>query len=320
MKKQFTVISLLLALFTACTPEANTNQTTEQPTVTNIQVGTESHVETSKVEPTSMLERSPTTTAILAADAWMTMPIVPEGISQSMVNIYQRGLARGRDPDRFSKFGDCQSVPSLFLGIFDSGDYELGEEYDYLQPTIDHFSGLWNRVSFAVKGGLNVAAVQTLYYTDPKHCLTTESPMVCEIRVNNPSIVLISFETWWADKPVSILDDPTTSYEARLRAVIDYAISQDVVPILATKADNLEGDYGINEAIARVAYEYQIPLWNFWAATNVLPSKGLADGFHLTVARNYFDDPERMLAAWPWRNLTALQTIDAVYRGLNSLP
>jgi hypothetical protein len=40
------------------------------------------------------------------------------------------------------------------------------------------------------------------------------------------------------------------------------------------------------------------------------------DNFHLTFARNFFDDPERMKNAWPWRNLTALQAIDAVYRSV----
>ncbi len=84
----------------------------------------------------------------------------------------------------------------------------------------------------------------------------------------NPTFVLISFETWWAGKPA-------TDYETRLRSVVEYVLSQDVVPILATKADNLEGDNSINSAIARVAYEYEIPLWNFWAVTYPLPNHGL---------------------------------------------
>jgi hypothetical protein len=156
---------------------------------------------------------------------------------------------------------------------------------------------------------LNVAAVQTLYYTDPENCELTESPMVCELRVYNPTLVVISFETWWADKPVS-------TYEERLRAVVDYVLSQDIIPILATKADNIEGEYAINNVIGKVAYEYELPLWNFWAATYRLPSHGVADGFHLTFAQNYFDDPERMEAGWPWRNLTALQVIDAIHQTL----
>ncbi len=88
------------------------------------------------------------------------------------------------------------------------------------------------------------------------------------------------------------------------------------MPIIATKADNLEGNHAINATIAQIAYEYDIPLWNFWAALQPLPDRGLwSDGFHLTFARNFFDDPVRMKNAWPWRNLTALQTLDVVRKG-----
>ena len=87
--------------------------------------------------------------------------------------------------------------------------------------------------------------------------------------------------------------------------------------ILATKADNLEGDHSINAAIAEIAYEYDIPLWNFWAAVQPLPDNGLTeDGFHLTYAQPFFDDPFRMEQGWPWRNLTALQAIDTVWKYL----
>ena len=67
----------------------------------------------------------------------------------------------------------------------------------------------------------------------------------------------------------------------------------------------------------RQEYEYEIPLWNYWAAVQPLPDQGLSDDrFHLTFARNFFDDPKRMENAWPWRNLTALQSLDAVHNAL----
>ena len=47
------------------------------------------------------------------------------------------------------------------------------------------------------------------------------------------------------------------------------------VPIIATKADNLEGDNSINATVAQIAYDYGIPLWNFWAAVQPLPNHGL---------------------------------------------
>jgi hypothetical protein len=312
MRRNLPFFIVFSTLLVSCTSGINNNQVEPAVTATNTEDMTSiiplSSLTATLFSPTPLPDFTPT------PESWMDLPVIPEGVSLQMVEVYQRGLARGRDPNRFSKLGDCQNVTSFFLGIFDSGAYELGEEYATLQPTIDHFAGSWSRDSLAVKGGLNVAAVQTLYYTDPEHCDLNESPMVCEIRTNNPTIALISFETWWADKPAS-------GYEDRLRAVVEYVLSQDVVPILATKADNLEGDNSINTVIVRVAEDYQVPLWNFWAAANPLPYHGLTvDGFHLTYAQNYFDDPRRMDMAWPWRNLTALQSIDAVYRALNNIP
>ncbi len=66
-----------------------------------------------------------------------------------------------------------------------------------------------------------------------------------------------------------------------------------------------------------MAADYDVPLWNFWLAVQPLPGHGLTeDGFHLTFARNFFDDPVRMQSAWPVRNLTALQALDAVRKGI----
>jgi hypothetical protein len=274
--------------------------------------------ETLEASPTAGLELTATSTLAptptLDPEAWKSLPVVPVTVSPEMVAVYQRGLAMGRDPNRFSKIGDCQNIPVYFLSSFDNGNYRLGDQYSSLQPTIDHFAGSWSRESLAVKGGMNVAAVLNPYsiFKDTKQCLVNESPLACEIRVYDPSIVTISMETWWEKKPAS-------EYEKYMRQIVEYVLSQNVVPILATKADNLEGDYGINAAIARVAYDYHIPLWNYWAATYSLPAHGLtADEFHLTLAGDYFDDTAHMKNAWPWRNLTALQSIDAVYRALNS--
>jgi len=247
----------------------------------------------------------------LAKDAWMQMPAVPAGVSDAMRAVYQRGLELGNDPTHFSVIGDCQNVSSYFLSVFDNpGEYSLGEQYAYLQPTIDYYQGSFSRVSVAVKGGFNAAAVISPLRADPKVCNANESPLDCELRLWRPSVVIVSMETWWSHKPAQ-------EYEKYMRKVLDRIIETGAVPIIATKADNLEGDHSINATIAQLAYEYDIPLWNFWAAVQSLPNHGLSpDGFHLTFARNFFDDPVRMKSAWPWRNLTALQTLDVVRKGL----
>ncbi len=249
-------------------------------------------------------------TPTLAPDAWKSMPIVPV-VSARMVEVYRAGLAAGRDPSRFSKIGDCQNITTYFLASFDDPrDYRLGAQYAYLQPTIDHFSGSWSRQSLAVRGGENVAASMDPLWADPKSCNAGETPIACEIRVNNPSIVTISMEESWSGDLVK--------YNEYLRKIVEYVLSQNVIPILATRAEVPGSKNSINEVVARIAYDYQVPLWNFGVSVLPLPAYGLTtDGFHLSQAGSFFDDPNSMKEGWPWRNLTALQAIDTVYRAVS---
>jgi hypothetical protein len=255
----------------------------------------------------------PPPTPTMAPEAWKTMPVVPV-VSTRMGEIYRVGLIAGRDPKHFSKIGDCQNITTYFLASFDNPKYyRLGADYSYLQPTIDQFAGSWSRESLAVKGGLNVAAALIPFWADPKQCIAGETPIACEIRVYNPSIVTISMEESWSGD--------IDKYNTYLRKIVEYVLSQNVVPILATRAELPGSNNSINATVAGVANDYQVPLWNFWAATNVLPSHGLTvDGFHLTQAEDFFDDPASMAAGWPWRNLTALEAIDAVYRTVGRQP
>ncbi|MDP2777003.1 MAG: SGNH/GDSL hydrolase family protein [Anaerolineales bacterium] len=250
----------------------------------------------------------------LAADEWKTLPIVPT-ISDMARAIYQRGLEMGNDPNAFSKVGDCQTSTDFFLVDFDYPDrYGLGEEYAGLQAVIDYYKGSFSRQSLAVKDGFNVAAVLSPLRADPKKCEKGESPLACEYRTHKPSVAIISMETNFNQRSA---DD----YGKYLRQIVDYTISLGIVPVLATKADNSEGDYSINAEIAKIANEYDIPIWNFWAAADPLPNNGFDmewnDGFHLSFSRNFFDKPKNMLNAWPWRNLTALQTLEAVREGVS---
>jgi len=309
MKLKSIFLIPILTLLTACsTGQGNTAQATNttlqtQPT---IDLATEAVIWVATVPASTPTPKPP-----LAKDAWMQMPAVPTGISDSVREVYRLGLAMGNDPAHFSIIGDCQNVSSYFLSVFDNpGDFSLGDEYVYLQPTIDYYQGSFSRTSLAVKGGFNVAAVISPLRADPKACNKNESPLDCELRVWKPSVVFVGMETWWSEKPEQ-------EYDKYMRRVIERILETGAVPIIATKADNLEGDHAINATIAQIAYDYDIPLWNFWAAVQPLPNHGLwDDGFHLTFARNFFDDPVRMRSAWPWRNLTALQTLDVVRRGL----
>jgi len=318
MRRSFIAFFVIL-LMVACsagqapTPTSESVVTEEplpaQPTASPVTVETDLPA-SSTATPAPIA--TPTRKDPLPESAWMDMPAVPTGVSDRARLIYEYGLYLGNDPTHFSVIGDCQNVSSYFMSAFDTeGEYSLGTDYSYLQPTIDYFQGSFSRKSLAVRGGFNAAAVISPLRSDPKFCNPNESPLDCELRTWNPSIVIVSMETWWSDKPAE-------EYDKYMRRVLDRIIETGALPIIATKADNLEGDHAINATVAQIAYEYEIPLWNFWAAVQPLPSHGLtSDGFHLTFSRNFFDDRQRMKSAWPWRNLTALQTLDTVRNALN---
>lgn len=255
-----------------------------------------------------------TTRPTLAPDEWKQLPIIPY-VSEAMKDVYQHGLALGRNPNVFSKIGDCQTNTGFYLVDFDyPNQYALGEYAD-LQETIDYYAGSFSRTSLAMRDGYNVAAILTPLRADPEKCESGETPIACEFRLNNPSVAIISLETNFNGKTAEY-------YGKYMRQIIEYSLEQGVVPILATKGDNIEGDNSINAEIAEIAMEYDIPLWNFWAALQPLPNQGhsteLNDGFHLSFSRNFFDQEDNMLSGWPWRNLTALQALDAVRKALSN--
>ena len=248
-----------------------------------------------------------------APDAWQQMPVIPQ-VSDSARQIYQKGLKMGSNPHAFSKVGDCGSTPSWFLGDFDRGPkyYSLGD-YQYLSAVIQQYAGSFGRTSLAAKSGFNASSVFASLWADRSLCQVNETPLACEYRLNKPSIALITLGTndvWHQDV-----------FESKMRAIIEYSIQNGVLPVLATKADNDEGDGSINATLVRLANEYDIPLWNYWRAVQTLPDKGLQpDGAHITWGPNRFDDPQAMTRGWTIRNLTALQTLDAVWRGVTAQP
>jgi hypothetical protein len=131
--------------------------------------------------------------------------------------------------------------------------------------------------------------------------------------VHRPAFAILSLGTNQIWEP--------EEFENGLRQILDMLLSQNVVPILSTKGDNLEGDHRINHIIACLAQEYDVPLWNFWLAIQPLPNHGLQpDLEHLTYGMTDFDDERAMQSAWTIRNLTALQALDAVWRGITTQP
>lgn len=261
---------------------------------------------TAESSPASGIPPNPTIRPTLAPDEWMTLPVIPT-VSETTRRIYQRGLELGNNPHAYSKVGDCESTPTWFLGDFDAGQkyYDLGE-YTNLETVIVYYQGSHGRTSLAVKSGFKASSVFSKLWASSDECEANETPLSCEYRIHRPILAIITLgsnDVWQVEK-----------FEPNMRKIIDFSIEKGIVPILATKADNREGDHAINTIIARLAWEYDIPLWNFWAAVQELPNQGLQeDGAHLTWSANFFNKTENLKRAWPIRNLTALQTLDSIW-------
>lgn len=234
---------------------------------------------------------------------WQKLSVIPE-LSERALEILADGIARGNNPNTFSIIGDCQSMPPVFMGFYDEpGAYQLLEEDRYLEQSIRHFSGSFSRQSISVDNGFNVASVMSPMWTNLELCNSTETPLECEFRLQNPTVVFVNLGTNRHTR-----DD--VKYEDYLRAIVDFAIAHGVLPILSTKADNVEGDHSINEGIAKVAAEYDLPLWNFWRTVQVLPGQGLGTergGSYLSVE------------GWNVHSYSGLRMLHAVYSELSTL-
>lgn len=301
MKHSIPLITILL-LLTACAPAATPPP---EPIATQTPLP-EIAVTVVISEPTSVVQAT-ATPEVKRPDAsdWKNWPVVPQ-LSRQMLEIYAQGQGMGRDPRTVSIVGDCESSSDWFLKDFSKGDrfYNLGP-YEGLQETIDYFNPSLGYASYAALRGATAVTVLTPLWADPKVCNKGETPLGCEYRVHNPAFAIIALGTNDVHKG--------EQFEPKMREIIEYTLAQGIVPILVTKADNLEGDESINFTIAKLASEYSLPVWNFWAAVQPLPGQGLQpDGAHLTFASNFFDNPKKLQSAWPVRNLTALQTLEAM--------
>jgi len=246
----------------------------------------------------------PTPKPAFDPESWQTLPVLPQ-LNAHALAILAEGQERGSNPHAFSKIGDCESRTTWFLGNFDLGEeyYNLGPYAEELGPVVVYYAGSFNRLSQAANPGFTAASLLSPLRADPKSCEKAESPLACEYRQHKPAVAFILLGTNDAVNP--------KTFEGHMRKIIDYTLAQGTLPILGTKADNIEGDHSINQTIARLAFEYDLPLWNYWLAVQDLPGHGLQeDGSHLTYAGPFFNDPAVLKRAWPVRNLNALQILN----------
>ncbi len=236
-------------------------------------------------------------------------------ISPRARQLYKAAVASGRDPYLVTVAGDCNSESPVYLGRFAAGGFDLqANGFGNLQAVAKRFAKSFTRTSLAVDGGHNTASVMDPLFTKGESCSADESPVQCELRTSNASILVISLGTGdtftWGD------------FEANYRRLIDTAIQAHVLPVLVTKADRLEAVQGgaepdtINNIIRRLGREYQLPVIDFALAAKRLPEQGLADEAHEVEGRGvvYLTDDRFHLNGYgmDMKMLLTLMTLGAI--------
>ncbi len=183
--------------------------------------------------------------------------------------LYAEAIARGRNGGTFAVAGDSNSEWSGYLGQIASGAFDLRSRPVYAAAAA-RFSASFPRRGVAIAGGLRAADMFVPDWPDkPVLCERAEGRFACELRVTRASIVFIQLGT--GDRFV------WTEYEGHLRRMIELALASGVLPVLVTKADDLESWQGgapmdhMNSVVRRLAGEYQLPLIDFFKATRGLP-------------------------------------------------
>lgn len=238
---------------------------------------------------------TPTMDTRLTAKYWREWSVIPE-LSHYAKEILQLALRDfNLDPQRFSKIGDCQFTTDTFLAGYVKGIYTppLG-----LEPTVSFFKDSMLQESITAENGFGISSVlNPMFGLSAGHteCKSNETPLDCELRIRRPSFVLIAMGTNW-------IPNAELSFDRYLRQVVERVLETGALPILSTKADNIEGDWRLNYVIAQIAYEYDLPLVNIWRSVQHLPNHGL-------------ESPENIYLTgdgWLAQNEAWLRTLDLI--------
>jgi hypothetical protein len=244
--------------------------------------------------------------------AYDSIIVMPDNVKANIQAIYANGLAMGRNPHAFTKIGDSTIEYPYFMARFDQpGGYKLGD-YAYLQDVVNYYAGAFDRESAAVKRGQRPSTVLNPLWATASFCYSSETPVACEFRAEQPSIVFIRLGS---------NETNTQAFETYYRQLVEFCIANGVVPILGTKADRIEGpSNATNNVIRQVAADYAVPLWDFDLVAGTIPNRGVGrDGIHLTSYYSHdYTSPEAFTRGYGVHNLTALMALDAVWKVLNA--
>ncbi len=226
--------------------------------------------------PTATIYLTPTSTFTPTPDTrpipyyWRDWPVNLELSPKAKQILLEAAKNPNLDVHSFIKVGDCQMVAEIFLGVFPNGDYSYKSEY---KDTVTWFAQSMVTDNVTAYKGLGISSVlDPMFGLAAGHtqCEQNETPLDCELRIHHPVVVLIAMGTNW-------IPNAEGSFENYLRTVVDRILETGALPILANKADNIEGNWKLDQAIAQVAYDYDLPMVNVWRNVQNLPNHGLEE-------------------------------------------
>jgi hypothetical protein len=206
-------------------------------------------------------------------------------ITPAMKKRYRDAVREGRAPGMFAVIGDCNSEPDAYWWRLSAGTFDVSQRPE-LHRAVERFAWSFTRGSAAARGGFNAAAMFDPSWSDPALCQPGEGPLDCELRLSNASIAFVSLGTGdtfaWKE------------FEVTLARIVEHLLERKVVPVLVTKADDLESQQAdapagaINDAVRRLGARYGVPVIEFWQATRPLPDFGMRwegnENFHMSPA------------------------------------
>lgn len=265
-------------------------------------------------------------------------PVVPaiDAATQARLRaVFLAGQAAGNRADVFSKIGDSITATMSFLAApFGCPEYTLGGHTE-LQPVIDRFSSylfppgttdVWcgvsnsfSRVSLCAESGWTASSA-----LEAGVCAGPASRLQCELAAARPSVALIMYGT------NDLVWDDTATYRAHMEQIVDQCVAAGVIPVLSTIPPRLDSaaydatTVAYNAALADVARDRQVPLWNYRLALEgpEMVNRGMsADGIHPNLygecapacdSGNF--TAEGLRYGFNQRNFTALRVLDKIVR------
>jgi hypothetical protein len=235
-----------------------------------------------------------------------TFIVMSDAVKQRVHEIYAKGQTMGRNPRAFSKLGDSTILWPHLLAVFDTKKFDLGN-YAYLEPSVDFFAGSFSRDGVATRKAFHSWSAFDPMWADKSVCQPNEAPLACELRLNNPGVVIIRLG---ANDSGSI-----KMFDQDLSKIITFCVESGVIPVIGTKPDRFEGPGNVfNEHMRKIAAEYNVPLWDYDLVAETVPGRGLdKDNVHMYPASSHdYTLPQTFESGDAMHSLTALMMLDAL--------